>query len=583
MVARIQQHQAERDAAERAVAAEKGRYFRADTPPPPPPPSTIENDDEEEDLSTTITTTHIEQKAELPSVPIERPPPPPLSIYLRKVDELDGRIRIRGNTREGVSCSVLVNDFHPYFIIAMPDSWTRAHIPVFAKQLQKTATRIKKECAESGKRAPAGLLPVPTCQYDTGTSAFTWLPHKLRGIKVVCPSIAAWRFYAELLTDGTEAAYQQELEDLFKKRDADEAAAKALKKAQTIAARQSKVDVSQPQVGTWSFNDEKSRYHAGNEYKKAEQEQEGDEEEEEDEEQEDETGGGGGGGNSSSAVGSVSHEAITDEVMAPDDQPATFNRNARKHQWNGVDMSCDDDDDKDGGGVPPYIEKDEEGNDVQTYTYKFEVYNNGWKMPVIFLTLAGLHTKAWVDVMAPTLIQDEAKRLTTTQIEVECSVNHLVYDPTRNEERDHSFQLSYDIECLHAKDSHTFPVATNLGDPANVTTVKIDQPGALVPQPPVRVAFCLGTAIPSLLPNIQYVLLFDDERKKLMALRDLFLSVDPDNFVTYNGISFDAVYLLDRGETLELEGFNEWSDVRGKACTIRQVIRQAKQFGELVY
>lgn len=130
--------------------------------------------------------------------------------------------------------------------------------------------------------------------------------------------------------------------------------------------------------------------------------------------------------------------------------------------------------------------------------------------------------------------------------------------------------LSFDIECCGRR-GH-FPDPEH--DPVIQIASYLTTHGS--PGQPLRVVHVLGTCAP-IAGAVLHT--FSEERELLCAWRQMLVDADPDWLIGYNTCEFDQPYLINRAETLGIDGFGCWGRVLGKRAVVKTSTFSSKAFG----
>ncbi|KAK1935941.1 DNA polymerase delta subunit [Babesia divergens] len=132
--------------------------------------------------------------------------------------------------------------------------------------------------------------------------------------------------------------------------------------------------------------------------------------------------------------------------------------------------------------------------------------------------------------------------------------------------------LSFDIECVKFT-GPGFPNASN--DPVIQIASVLHTHGD-----PLDIAhkfvFTLKECDPLHGTN---VLCFEEEADLLAAWKDFFTTVDPDFLTGYNIVNFDIPYLINRANTLHLDGFTQLPRIMRQKTTVRDIIQSNNALG----
>ncbi|CAH8570693.1 DNA polymerase delta catalytic subunit, variant 2 [Schistosoma haematobium] len=130
--------------------------------------------------------------------------------------------------------------------------------------------------------------------------------------------------------------------------------------------------------------------------------------------------------------------------------------------------------------------------------------------------------------------------------------------------------LSFDIECASRKG--VFPVPDK--DPVIQIANMVTNYGETTPF--IRNVFTLNTCAPIVGSQV----ICHQTEEELLANWSLFVrEVDPDIITGYNIQNFDLPYLINRANTLKVDGFGFLGRIRGARSTIREAMTQSKQMG----
>ncbi|TNN12526.1 DNA polymerase delta catalytic subunit [Schistosoma japonicum] len=130
--------------------------------------------------------------------------------------------------------------------------------------------------------------------------------------------------------------------------------------------------------------------------------------------------------------------------------------------------------------------------------------------------------------------------------------------------------LSFDIECASRKG--VFPVPDK--DPVIQIANMVINYGETTPF--IRNVFTLNTCAPIVGSQ---VICHQTERELLANWAMFVREVDPDIITGYNIQNFDLPYLINRANTLKVDGFEFLGRIRGARSTVREAITQSKQMG----
>lgn len=212
-------------------------------------------------------------------------------------------------------------------------------------------------------------------------------------------------------------------------------------------------------------------------------------------------------------------------------------------------------------GIPKlrsYIER----GDSALFPGITETFDN---IPYVLRAMVDCHITgmSWV-----TLPKDKYRLLSnkqsTCQIEVSISYKDLIAHPPEGEwlKTAPIRVLSYDIECAGRKG--IFPDAKI--DPVIQIANTVQVQGQT--QPFIRNVFTLDTCAP--IAGAQ-ILDYQNEGDMLLGWRDFLVAADPDVIIGFNTANFDMPYLLERADTLKLDGFPYF----GRLPAVKQVARDS--------
>eukprot|EP00898_Chlorokybus_atmophyticus_P007411 jgi/Chlat1/7671/Chrsp64S09160 len=201
----------------------------------------------------------------------------------------------------------------------------------------------------------------------------------------------------------------------------------------------------------------------------------------------------------------------------------------------------------------------------------FPTYESNVLFVLRFMVDCNVSGGNWLELPAASY-QLVSEGITKCQIEVDIMFDKLISHPAEGvySRLAPVRILSFDIECAGRKGFFPDAKEDSVIQIANMVTEQGQR------TPVIRNVLTLGSCLPIVGAD---VLQFDDEKKLLLAWRDLVWEADPDIIIGYNISNFDLPYLLNRAEALKVNKFPYFGRIRGSKIRMKDTTFSSRAYG----